>query len=76
MCEKEIEKLEEDMAVKNGSLESASRAGDNNAIMGLSREIGLIQQAIDALFERLEIATEADEAILAEYEMELKEING
>ena len=75
-CEQEIEKLEEDMAAKNSLLESASIAGDNDTIMELSREIGLIQQAIDALFERLEIATEADEAILAEYEAELREING
>jgi len=34
-----------------------------------------VQQEIDALFERLEIATEADEEIVAKYELKLQEID-
>ena len=52
-----------------------SASGDNTVIMELSREVGLIQQEVDTLFERLEIATEKDDAIVAEYELKLEEID-
>ncbi len=74
-CEIKIEKLEETMAVKNEALTEASNSGDNDAIMALSKEVGLIQQEIDALFERLETATERDEEIMARYEERLQEID-
>jgi len=63
------------MAVKNEVLEKASNAGDNDAIMEHSKEVGLVQQEIDALFERLEIASELDEEIVAKYEEKLLEID-
>ncbi len=74
-CETKIEKLEETMAVKNEALTEASNSADNDAIMALSKEVGLIQQEIDALFERLETATEKDEEIMARYEERLQEID-
>jgi len=74
-CEEKIEKLEAEMAVKNEALTEASNRGDNDAIMEHSKEVGLVQQEIDALFEKLEIASEKDEAIVAEYEEKLLEID-
>ncbi len=74
-CEEKIEVLEEEMAVKNEALDKASNSGDNDAIMELSKEVGLVQQEIDALFEKLEIASEIDEEIVAKYELKLQEID-
>ena len=75
LCEEKIEVLESDIAVKNEALEKASSSGDNDVIMELSKEVGLIQQDIDAYFERLEIATEKDDEIMAEYDIKLEEID-
>ena len=75
LCEEKIEVLESDIAVKNEALEKASSSGDNDVIMELSKEVGLIQQDIDAYFERLEIATEKDDEIVAEYDNKLEEID-
>ena len=74
-CEEKIEKLEVQMAEKNKILTEASERGDNDAIMEYSKEVGLVQQEIDAWFEKLEIATEADEEIVAEYDLKLEEID-
>ncbi len=63
------------MHKKVKSLTKASSSGDNSTIMELSREVGLVQQEVDALFERLEIATEKDDEIVAEYELKLEEID-
>ena len=43
--------------------------------MELSREVGLIQQEVDALFERLEVATEKDDEIVDEYQVKLDELD-
>ncbi len=75
LCEEKIELLEAELAVKNTELEKASTSGDNDAIMELSKAVGLVQQDIDAFFERLEIATEKDDEIVAEYELKLEEID-
>jgi len=63
------------MAVKNEALEKASNAGDNDVIMELSKEVGLVQQDIDAYFERLEVASEKDDEIVSEYDLKLEEID-
>ena len=73
--EDKIDKLEEQMELKNKELEKASASGDNSAIMEHSREVGLVQQQIDELFEKLEIATELDEEIVTKYEEKLKAID-
>ncbi len=75
LCEEKIEVLEADMAVKNGALTKASDSGDNDLIMELSKDVGLVQQEIDAFFERLEIASEKDDEIVAEYDIKLEEID-
>ena len=75
LCEEKIEVLEADMAVKNEALTAASNSGDNDKIMELSKEVGLVQQQIDDFFERLEIATEKDDEIVAEYDLKLDEID-
>ena len=74
-CEEKIEKLEVQMAEKNKILTEASERGDNDAIMEYSKEVGLVQQEIDAWFEKLAIASEADEEIVAEYDLKLEEID-
>jgi len=74
-CEEQIEILEAAMATKNTALTEASNTGDNDLIMALSKEVGLVQQDIDALFERLEIASEIDEELVAKYETKLEEID-
>ena len=74
-CEEKIEKLEAEMAVKNEALIEASNKGDNNLIMEMSKEVGLVQQEIDALFERLETASDIDEEIVARFDLKLKEID-
>ena len=74
-CEEKIEGLEADMAVKNEALTVASNSGDNDLIMSLSKEVGLLQQEIDELFERLETATVFDDEIVAEYELKLEAID-
>ena len=74
-CEVKIEGLEADMAVKNEALTAASNAGNNDEIMALSKEVGLLQQEIDDLFERLETATVFDDEIVAEYELKLEAID-
>jgi ATP-binding cassette subfamily F protein 3 len=75
LCEEKIEKLEVTLAKENQALELASNAGDNSEIMALSKKVGLVQQEIDAYFERLEVASEKDEAIVAEYDLKLEEID-
>jgi len=75
LCEEKIEVLETDMVMKNEALTNASNSGDNDLIMDLSKEVGLVQQEIDAFFERLEIATEKDDEIVAEYDIKLEEID-
>jgi ATP-binding cassette subfamily F protein 3 len=74
-CEEKIEKLEAQMAVKNEALIEASNKSDNDAIMEYSKEIGLVQQEIDVLFERLEIALQRDEEMVEKYELKLQEID-
>ena len=61
---------------KNRELDGISSGGDSAAIMDISKEIGKLQQEIDELFERLEIATDRDEEIVALYETKLQEIDG
>lgn len=75
LCEEKIEKTEAQLAVKNEALNKASSSGDNDLIMELSKEVGLVQQEVDALFDRLEKATEKDDEIVAKYELKLEEID-
>ncbi len=75
LCEEKIEALETEITVKNEALEKASNTGDNDLIMELSKQVGLVQQEIDVFFERLEVATEKDDEIVAEYDLKLEEID-
>ncbi|MEA2048703.1 MAG: ABC-F family ATP-binding cassette domain-containing protein [Campylobacterota bacterium] len=75
LCEEKIEVAEDALASKNEALEKASNSADNDAIMALSKEVGLVQQEVDDLFERLEIATEKDEEIVARFELKLEAID-
>ena len=72
--EHSIEQLEAEMATINEALTTASNIGDNDAIMEYSKEAGKVQQEIDELFQKLEIATELDDEIVQKYELKLQEI--
>ena len=71
--ENQIEKAEIELKVQNDALEKASNSGDNSKIMELSKEVGLVQQQIDKLFEDLEITSDIDDEIVAKYELKLEE---
>ncbi len=73
-CENEIEKLEEQIGTLNEELIKVSSSGDNSAIMEISKEMGLHQQNIDGLFERLEKATDKNDEIVQRYEVLLDEL--
>ncbi|MDQ7084680.1 MAG: ABC-F family ATP-binding cassette domain-containing protein [Sulfurovum sp.] len=75
LCEEKIETLELELGSKNKSLEEASNSGKNDDIMALSKAVGLVQQEVDSYYERLESATEKDDAIVAEYDLKLEEID-
>lgn len=75
LCEEKIEVLENEIKIKNEALTTASNAGNNDEIMTLSKEVGMVQQEIDSYFERLEIASSKDDEIVAEYELKLEEID-
>jgi len=75
VCEEKIEKIEAQMDERNEVLKKASTAGNNETIMALSKEIGLLQQEVDILFERLEVASEKDDEIVETYEAKLQELD-
>ncbi|HIP61288.1 MAG TPA: hypothetical protein EYG98_01910 [Sulfurovum sp.] len=59
------------MIEKNKALVVASNNSDNDSIMELSKEVGILQQEIDGLFERLEIASEKNDEIVLKYDEKL-----
>jgi ATP-binding cassette subfamily F protein 3 len=75
LCEEKLEVVEAKLAAKNEELEKVSILADNVAIMALSKEVGLLQQEVDSWFERLEIATQKDDEIVAKYELRLEDID-
>lgn len=66
-CEEKIMELEEELELENEKLIKASESGDNAMIIELSQKIGKIQDDIDGLFERLEIASEALDEVEERY---------
>lgn len=74
-CEEKIDATEAELKDKNLALESVSSSGDNNNMMDLSKEVGQLQQEVDELFERLEVATDKDDEIVAKYEEKLEKID-
>jgi len=75
LCEEKIDATELLLVDKNKELESISNSGDSSAIMDISKEVGKLQQMIDELFERLEVATDKDDEIVAKYELKLEQID-
>ncbi|MCH9812330.1 MAG: ABC-F family ATP-binding cassette domain-containing protein [Epsilonproteobacteria bacterium] len=67
-CEEQIMDLEERLDEENAKLTHASNSGDNAAIIELSQNIAKLNSEIEALFERLEVASESLEEILSKYE--------
>ncbi|KIM08777.1 MAG: ABC transporter ATP-binding protein [Sulfurovum sp. FS06-10] len=73
-CENKIMELEELLETQNKQLTLASNQGNNSAMIEHSQALGKTHEAIDALFERLEIASELLDEISAKYEHELAEL--
>ena len=75
-AEKEIMKLEEELEALHEDLISASNKSDNAKIMEFSQEIAKKEKKIEELFESLEEAQTKFDAITAEYEEKLTELEG
>ena len=73
-CEEKIMEREEELELENEKLIKASESGDNPMIIELSQKIGKIQNDIDGLFERLEVASEALDEIEERYAPKLEEL--
>ena len=73
-CENQIQNIENQMSELNKKLDNASKNGDNSLILELSKEIGIYQQEIDNLFERLEIATDKNDEVIKKYEIKLNKL--
>jgi len=73
-CENKIMKLEEELEEQNENLMNASQSGENSVMIEASQNIGKLQKEIDALFERLEIASDALDEISERYEPQLEEL--
>ena len=75
-CEDQIAQIEKEIARENRLLEEASQKGDNSSMIEHSATLGKLQDEVDRLFDRLEIATEKEEGITAEYEEKLAALDG
>ena len=73
-CENKIMELEEQLENENENLTEASNSGDNTSMIEASQNIGKLQAEIDALFERLEVASEALDAVEEKYAPQLAEL--
>jgi ATP-binding cassette subfamily F protein 3 len=73
-CEEKIMKLEEELEVENEKLTQASNSGDNALMIEASQNVGKLQDEVDELFERLEIASEALDEIEEKYAPQLAEL--
>ena len=73
-CENKIMEREEDLEVENEKLIKASNSGDNSTLIEASQNVGKLQQEIDDLFERLEVASDALDEIEEKYSHQSKEI--
>ena len=76
ICEDQIAQIEKEIARENRLLEEASQKGDNSSMIEHSATLGKLQDEVDRLFDRLEIATEKEEEITAEYEEKLAALDG
>ena len=70
-CENRIMKLEEKVEVEVEKLTETSNSGDNSGMIEASQNIGKLQQEIDDLFERLEVASDMLDEIEKKYSSRL-----
>ena len=73
-CETKIMELEEELESENERLVEASNSGDNALMIEASQNVGKLQAQIDELFERLEMASEALDAIEEKYAPQMAEL--
>lgn len=73
-CEEKIMELEEQLDIENAKLIEASNAGDNAMMIEVSQNVGKLQNEVNALFERLEMASEALDEIEEKYAPQLAEL--
>ena len=73
-CETKIMELEEELESENARLVEASNSGDNSVMIEASQNVGKLQAEVDELFERLETASEALDAIEEKYAPQMAEL--
>ncbi len=73
-CEEEITKLEEALAKENEKLIDASNRNDNVEVIEYSQNASKLQAQIDALFERLEVASDSVDEIMQRFEEQLSQL--
>ncbi|CAA6823814.1 MAG: COG0488: ATPase components of ABC transporters with duplicated ATPase domains [uncultured Sulfurovum sp.] len=73
-CETKIMELEEELESENERLVEASNSGDNSVMIEASQNVGKLQAEVDELFERLETASEALDAIEEKYAPQMAEL--
>ena len=73
-CEAKIMELEEELETENEKLVEASNSGDNSAMIEASQNVGKLQNEVDELFERLEIASNALDEIEEKYASQLENL--
>ena len=73
-CETKIMELEEELESENERLVKASNSGDNSVMIEASQNVGKLQAEVDELFERLETASEALDAIEEKYAPQMAEL--
>lgn len=71
-CEEKIMQIEELLEEQNSNLTEASNKGDNSAMIEHAQAVGKSHQAIDELFERLEVASDRLDEIVEEYKVALE----
>ncbi|MBU1667187.1 ATP-binding cassette domain-containing protein [bacterium] len=73
-CEEKIMELEALLEEENEKLMEASNTGNNSAMIEASQNVGKLQNEVEELFERLEVASEALDEIEEKYAPQLEEL--
>ena len=73
-CEEKITVLEEELTIENEKLLNASNQNNNAEVVEFSQSAAKVQEKIDTLFERLEIASEQLDEIMERYQVQLDEL--
>ena len=73
-CEEKIMELEVELEHENKKLIEASKSGESSTIIEVSQKVRKLQNEIDTLFERLELASETLDKIEEKYAPQFEEL--